>query len=208
MEDLLTVRKMAVLIATAALLLGTEAVAQEPCSEIGLQGTGIFTKGTTSQGITQRGTETGGVLVGYRFHLNRWLAAEGVYGYGRNAQQFLAPAGLTRIQANVHQATGGFVVSLPAPARFRISPYVLAEGGVLVFDPAGNAFGSVVGAQRQTVGVFAYGGGADFPVLRHVSLRAEYRGLVYNAPDFGLKDLNTNTLTHAAQPSAGIVLRF
>jgi opacity protein-like surface antigen len=201
-------RRIALLIASAAVLLGTAAVAQEPRSEIGLQGTAIFTKDTRGQGTTQRGTETGGVLVGYRYHFNRWLAADGVYGYGRNTQQFLAPAGLSRIQANVHQATGGFVASLPAPARFRMSPYVLAEGGALVFDPTGNGFGSVVGAQRQTVGAFAYGGGADFPILRHVSLRAEYRGLVYNAPDFGLKALDTNTITHAAQPSAGIVLRF
>lgn len=200
-------RKVAVLISTVAFLLGI-AAAQEPRSEVSFQGTGIFTKNTTGQGTTQRGTEAGGVLAGYRYHFNRWLAAEGVYGYGRNTQQFLAPAGLSRIQANVHQATGGFVVSVPAPARFRISPYVLADGGALVFDPTGNAFGSVAGAQRQTVGVFVYGGGADFPVLRHVSLRAEYRGLVYNAPDFGLKALDTNTITHAAQPSAGIVLRF
>lgn len=98
--------------------------------------------------------------------------------------------------------------SLPAPARYRIHPYVLAEGGALVFDPTGNVFGSVPGAQKQTVGVFAYGGGADFPLFNHVSLRAEYRGLVYNAPDFGFSELNTNTITHIAQPSAGIVFRF
>jgi hypothetical protein len=36
----------------------------------------------------------------------------------------------------------------------------------------------------------------------------EYRGLVYSAPDFGLASLNTNTITHTAQPSAGIVFRF
>jgi opacity protein-like surface antigen len=147
-------------------------------------------------------------LVGYRYHFNRWLAAEGVYGYGRNTQQYFAPSGLSRIQADIHQATGGLVVTLPSPARFRISPYVLAEGGALIFNPTGNQLGSVAGAQRQSVGVFVYGGGADFPVVKHVSLRAEYRGLVYNAPDFGLNDLNANRVTHAAQPSAGIVFRF
>ena len=99
-------------------------------------------------------------------------------------------------------------MSLPVPTRFRLSPYVLAEGGALVFDPSGNAFGSVPGAQRQAAGVFVYGGGADFPIVKHISLRAEYRGLVYNAPDFGLRNLNTNTVTHTAQPSAGIVFRF
>jgi opacity protein-like surface antigen len=100
------------------------------------------------------------------------------------------------------------VFSLPAPTRFKVHPYVLAEGGALVFDPTGNTFESVAGAQKQTVGVFAYGGGADLPIVNHISLRAEYRGLVYSAPDFGISELNTNKITHAAQPSAGIVFRF
>jgi opacity protein-like surface antigen len=196
------------LIAIVAILLGAAAVAQESRSEVSLQGTGLFTKDTTGQGTTQHATDAGGFLVGYRYHFNRWLAGEGVYGYGRNTQEFFTPAGPSRIQANVHQATGGFVLSLPAPARFRIHPYVLAEGGALVFDPTNNPFGSVTGAQKQTVGVFAYGGGADLPLFNHVSLRAEYRGLVYSAPDFGIRELNTNTITHAVQPSAGIVFRF
>ena len=173
-----------------------------------LQGTGFFTKDTTGQRTTQRGTDSGGFLVGYRYHFNRWLAAEGVYGYGRNTQQYFGSAGLSRVQANIHQATGGFVFSLPTPARLRVSPYLLAEGGALVFDPTGNSSGTLPGARQQTVGVFSYGGGVDFPVVKHVSLRAEYRGLVYNAPDFGLSSLNTNTITHTAQPSAGVVFRF
>jgi opacity protein-like surface antigen len=90
----------------------------------------------------------------------------------------------------------------------RISPYLLAEGGALVFDPTNNKYGAVPGAQRQAVGVFAYGGGADFPIVQHLSFRAEYRGLVYSTPDFGLRTLNTNATTHVAQPSAGVVLRF
>jgi opacity protein-like surface antigen len=200
-------RRIAIMIASIAFLTAG-AVAQESRSEISLQGTGFFTKDSTGRGTLQRGTETGGFLVGYRYHFNRWLAAEGVYGYNRNSQQYFAPAGLSRVQANVHQATGGLVVNLPTPARFKLSPYVLAEGGALVFDPTGNAFDSVSGAQKQTAGVFVYGGGADFPIVRHVSLRAEYRGLVYGAPDFGLRSLNTNTVTHTAQPSAGIVFRF
>jgi len=193
---------------TLALLLGTYAMAQEHRSEISVQGTGFFTKDATGNGNLQRGTDTGGFLVGYRYHLNRWLAAEAVYGYDRNTQQFFAPASLSRVEANIHQASAGFVVSLPTPRTLRISPYLLAEGGALVFDPTNNSFGTVAGAQRQSTGVFVYGGGADFPVVRHVSLRAEYRGLVYSAPDFGLRNLNTNAVTHVAQPSAGIVFRF
>jgi outer membrane immunogenic protein len=201
-------RPIVIMIASLALLVGASAAAQESRSEISLQGTGFFTKDATGQGTTERTTNAGGFLIGYRYNINRWLAAEAVYGYDRNSQRYFAPGGLSRIQANVHEATGGFVVRVPTPVRFRISPYVLAEGGALVFDPAGNTFGSVPGAQRQAAGVFAYGGGADFPLVKHLALRAEYRGLVYRAPDFGLATLNTNTITHTAQPSAGIVFHF
>ena len=201
-------RRIASLIAGVVLFLSLGASAQEIRSEISLQGTGFFTKDTTGQGTTQRGTETGGFLLGYRYHFNRWLAAETVYGYDRNSQQYFGSAGLSRVQSNIHQATGGFVISLPTPARFRLSPYLLAEGGALVFDPTGNSLGTLVGAQRQAVGVFSYGGGVDYPVIKHLSLRAEYRGLVYNAPDFGVSSLNTDRITHTAQPSAGIVFRF
>jgi opacity protein-like surface antigen len=189
-------------------MLAVSAVAQESRSEISLQGTGLFTKDTTGQGNAQRSTNAGGFLVGYRYHFNHWLAAETGYGYGRDTQQFFSTGGLSRVQANMHEATGGFVVNVPVPARFRLTPYVLAEGGALVFDPTGNAFGTVVGAERQARGVFVYGGGADFPIVRHVSLRAEYRGLVYDTPDFGLRNLSTSTVTHTAQPSAGVVFRF
>src|SRR5436309_13386752 len=100
-----TVRQIATIIATFALLAGVSAVAQESRSEISLQGTGFFTKDTTGQGITQRSTNTGGFLVGYRYHFNRWLAAEAVYGFDRNTQQFFAPAGFTSIEAIVNQYT-------------------------------------------------------------------------------------------------------
>jgi opacity protein-like surface antigen len=202
-------RKVVIIIASFAFLLGgVEAIAQESRSEISLQGTGFFTKDTSGQGTTETTTNTGGFLVGYRYNLTRWLAADAVYGYDRNTEHYFGIGGSSRIQANVHQATGGFVVRIPTPARFRISPYVLAEGGALVFDPTGNAYGTVAGAQRQAVGAFAYGAGADFPLIKHVALRTEYRGLGYSAPDFGVTTLNTNTITHTAQPSAGLVIRF
>lgn len=199
-------RSNVVFAAIVTVALAAAASAQEVRSEVSVQGTGFFTKDSTRGNSLQRVTKTGGVLAGYRFHLNRWLAVETAYGYDRNSQSFISTSGATRIQANVHQATGGFVVSLPAKAGWRISPYLLAEGGALVFDPTSN--NTVAGARKQSVGTFVYGGGADFPLVRHVSLRAEYRGLVYNTPDFWIRGLNVDRTTHTAQPSAGLVYRF
>ena len=196
-----------IILSLVALLIGV-ASAQEIRSEISVQGTGFFQKDASGNSTLARGTQTGGFLVGYRYHINRWLSSEAVYGYDRNTQQYFSPAGFSRVQANVHQATGGIVVSLPTRATLRFNPYLLAEGGALVFDPTNNRFASSAGAQREAVGVFSYGGGVDFPVVRYLSLRAEYRGLVYHTPDFGNTSVNTNAITHTAQPSAGIVFRF
>jgi hypothetical protein len=38
--------------------------------------------------ICNASTDAGGFMVGYRYHINRWLSAEGNYGYDRNTQQY------------------------------------------------------------------------------------------------------------------------
>jgi opacity protein-like surface antigen len=202
----LKMRRSLVIIGTL-LTLAVGSFAQESRSEISLQGTGFFTKDSSGQGNLQRSTETGGFTVGYRYNINRWLAAEGNYGYDRNTQQYFGSFGESRIQANAHTVTGDLVVKLPLPIK-RVSPYALAGGGGLIFDPTGNAGGSVAGANTQGRGAFLYGAGADYVLTRHFSLRAEYRGFVYKSPDFGLASLRTDSWTHTAQPSAGIVFRF
>jgi outer membrane immunogenic protein len=199
-----------VAVLSALLLFGSAAFAQEAPEwkhgEVSVQGTGFFTKNSQGNGISQHATDTGGVLVGYRYHFDRWLAAEANYGYDRNTQQNLTSGGPFNVQANVHQATAALVVTLPV--SYRWNPYVLAGGGALVFNPTGNAGQSVPGALRQAKGAFVYGGGVDFTLMRHVALRAEYRGFVYNRPDFQLTALDSHVTAHTAQPSAGLVFRF
>jgi len=198
--------KLAVATAAGAIALQSlSAVAQETRSEISLQGTGFFTKDSTGNGIRDRVTETGGFLVGYRYNINRWLAAEANYGYDRNTQIYFG-SGLGRVQSNVHQATGEAVVKLPG--FLHLQPYALAGGGALMFDPTGNAGASFGGATWQAKGAFVYGAGGDYALTRRISLRAEYRGYVYKTPDFNIAGLNTDAWTHTAQPSAGIVFHF
>jgi hypothetical protein len=61
--------------------------------EIGVQGTGFFTKDSSGNGIDQHATDTGGVLLSYRYHFNRWLAADASYGYVRNTEQNFTSSG-------------------------------------------------------------------------------------------------------------------
>ena len=200
-------KRSAIMVAGFTILLTLGALAQESRSEISLQGTGFFTKDTNGQGISRTTTDTGGFQVGYRYNINRWLAAEGNYGFDRNTEKYFGSFGESRVQANMHAVTGDLVVNLPLRIR-KVSTYALAGGGGLIFNPTGNVGGSVAGAATQGRGAFLYGGGADYAFTRHMSLRAEYRGFVYKNPDFGLASLRTDSWTHTAQPSAGIVLHF
>ena len=178
-----------------------------PRQEVSLQGTGFFTKDSQGRGVSQHTTDAGGFLVGYRYHFNDWLAAEANYGYVRNTQFNLTALGAFNVQSNIHEATASLVVTPPISVA-RLHPYFLSGSGALVFDPTGNAGGTVPGARRQAKAAFVYGGGADYDVTRHLSLRLEYRGLVYKRPDFELSSLNSDVTAHTAQPSAGIVIRF
>lgn len=184
----------------AVVLVGS-ARAQEFKSEVSVQGTGFFAR--NSDGIENPATGTG--LIGYRYNSNRWLAAEADYGYARHTKEYIASTS-GKLQANVHEITGSAVVKLPGSAK--LQPFALAGGGALVLDPTGNAGEFFAGVTREAEGAFLYGGGADYDLTSHLALRAQYRGLVYKAPSFNLAGLNTDTWTHAAQPSTGIVFHF
>ena len=199
-------RRTAIMLAGFVFLSTFGAAAQESRSEVSLQGTGFFTQDTNGQGISRTTTNTGGFLVGYRYHINRWLAAEANYGYDRDTQKYFSTGGLSRVQSDVDTATAAAVISLPFRIS-RLNPYVLGGGGSLVFHPTGNA-GFVSGADTQAKGAFLYGGGVDYTLTRHWSVRAEYRGYIYKDADFGVRALNTDSWTHTAQPSAGVVFRF
>jgi opacity protein-like surface antigen len=201
-------RKIVVVGLFAMLLAALPAMAQdEPRQEISAQGTGFFTKDSTGNGIFQHSTDTGGFVLSYRYHFNRWLAVDGSYGYARNTQQNFTSSSAFNVQTDVQQVTGALLVTAPR-AVLGLHPYVLTGVGVLVFDPTGNSGGLVPGATSQGRAAFVYGGGADYNFTRHLALRVEYRGFVYERPDFGLTALHSGATTHTAEPSAGIVFRF
>jgi opacity protein-like surface antigen len=197
-----------IIVSFVLVLLATLAVAQENRSEISVQGTGFFTQSASGNGTAYSTTQTGGFLSTYRYHLNHWISAEGAYGYDLNSQKYLLSSQLFRIQSGIHQLTGSLVFNLPSRASSKLNPYVLLGGGALMFEPTGNQFNTLSGAQSQAKGSFAYGAGVNYALHKRLSLRVEYRGLVYGTPDFGFGALSTNSVTHTAVPSVGLSYRF
>ena len=79
--------KQGLFVTIASILLFTiAAMAQEVRNEVSVQGTGFFTKDSNGNGISRTTTKTGGLEVGYRYHINNWLSAEANYGFDRNTQ--------------------------------------------------------------------------------------------------------------------------
>ena len=190
------------------LCISLAASAQENRSEISLQGTGLFTSSTTGNGTDYSATSSGGFLGTYRYHLNHWISLEGAYGYSVNTQKYSLSSSAFRIQSGVHDFTGSLVMNLPSRSHSRINPYLLIGGGALRFAPTSNQFNTVSDAQGQTKGAFVYGMGVNYAIYKSLSLRAEYRGLIYSTPDFGFGALATNSVTHTAVPSIGLSFRF
>ena len=187
-------------------LFGISSWTQEVRHEVTVQGSGFFKKQTTAGGITDEATNSGGVMAGYRFNLKKWLAVEGYYDYFRNDQKFSASSVTTFIPMNVHAVTGTAIVKLPSfkiPGVKIVSPFTLAGGGAMFFDPRKGSVNT-----EQTRGAFVYGGGLDVAMAKHIALRAQYRGFVYKIPDFEMTSLKVDKYTHSAVPSVGLVFAF
>ena len=170
-------------------------------SEVSVQAFGSFLKSTTDNGVQNSATNSGGVLSSYRYFFNAHSGVEANYGYSLNTQNFLSPSGSLGVKSYSHEVSAAYVYRLPMR---QFTPFVLAGAGALVFDPK-----DFQGAQSQTRASFVYGGGADFNLSRHVFMRAEYRGFVYNSPTYNLSGLSgTDRVTHRAEPSIGFGYRF
>jgi outer membrane immunogenic protein len=169
-------------------------------SEATVQAFGSFVKTTTDNGTQQSATNSGGVLASYRFFFSPSQGVEVNYGYSLNTQTYGLPAGPLGVKAQQHEVTAAYVYR--HPLRHFI-PFVEAGVGGLVFNPTDAV------ASTQARAAFVYGGGADFNVTRRVFLRAEYRGLVYDSPTFGLsEELGADRVSHRAEPSVGFGYRF
>jgi opacity protein-like surface antigen len=170
-------------------------------NEVSAQAFGSFVKSTTENGIENTATNSGGVLGSYRYFFNAHNGVEADYGYSLNTQTYGSASGVLGVKSYSHEISAAYVFRVPMRT---FTPFVLAGAGGLIFDPK-----DFVGASSQARAAFVYGGGADFNLSRHVYVRAEYRGFVYNSPTYGLTALaSADRITHRAEPSLGFGYRF
>jgi opacity protein-like surface antigen len=203
------VKRSTTLIALFLVLMAAAASAQESRADVSANLSGVFGDSVTGNGLTQSPTKSAGALFSLRYYLNRYAGVEANYGYTRNSQNYTSGFGdQASVQAGMHEVTGAFL--LRGGIRGPIQPFALAGGGILVFNPATDALSSsTLSLSRQTRPTFLYGAGADVKLNRVAALRVQYRGLLYQAPDFhDAADLHTGSVMHTAEPTVGLVFKF
>lgn len=169
--------------------------------DVAVQASGSFLTKTTHDGVDYKSTKNGGVVATYRYFFSKHHGVEGNYGYTLNTQKYVSAAGVRGINTNNHEISGAYVFRMPMN---RVTPFALAGAATLVFDPK-----NYTGASNQTRASFVYGAGADISVSRHIFVRAEYRGFVYNSPTYDLSGLaGMDRIAHRATPSVGVGYTF
>lgn len=83
------------------------------------------------------------------------------------------------LDTHMYELTLAYAFYGPRSKRFRT--FGQLGGGGLFFEPIKTSF-----AHEETRPAMVFGVGGEYDVSRHFSVRAEYRGLFYKMPDFGI----------------------
>ncbi len=170
-------------------------------------------------GFAMQGTAPStGTLGTFRQTFSPWLGYSVNLGYARVSEQYrnenssYGSPGNLNIDANMYESSITYVAHTRVNKRFSL--FGDAGPGLLTFLPVHRGADAIdyfpesissrgLSVQVRPAGVF--GSGADLRLSRHFDLRAEYRGLIYNNPDFRTGDTLSNKLTLTSEPTLSLV---
>ena len=157
-----------------------------------------FAKATTANSVPLSTTNVAGPQLDLGLHVNDTTMIEirdamswPVQSYGNSFQ----------VRARLNDFAFEYVW---IPTAGSVHPFL--EGGFdwLHYTPSGG--NNTPGAISQNKYGADYGGGLDFALTKSLTLRLEYRGLIYRVPDFGL--IVISKWNHMPEPDAGLVWHF
>jgi hypothetical protein len=203
------------------------------CVEIFPSGYNVIGNQVGANGIAQPASGAAGPGFGHRFHLNSPSSVKGRYGFSRNSHKFTIGSAVSSIPSYFSEISGSDIYNFATEGAVLFNPgNRKTPTGVAVrrtrIDtcpgiemPTGYPYavvesdghfsqvytGSFAGAGTQSRGML-YGGGVEVPLSRHFYFRREFRALMYEAPDFQVKALQTNGTGFNYEPSFFVAYRF
>jgi opacity protein-like surface antigen len=218
--------KKAGLAGAAFLLFTSLGVSQDKGHfDASFNGAAVFTKESTGNGVQHTATIGSNYFGTFRFRFKPKHSLIFNYGRAKNSQVYQTNFDY-HVLTSTTEYSGAYVYNLFEKGK--LEPFVLVGIGGLSFSPqstwlilpdfvAGvpNRVQINLNATKQTSLAYLYGGGVDYRLPWRFALRLQYRGLIYNAPDFKVNALSgsavnfsTGSKAHMAEPSVGLVFRF
>lgn len=189
--------------------------AQESRQDISISGVGLFEPFVASSTDVQVHSNAAlGGLASYRFMLTPNSALEMNYGITyQNQFHYLVGNTLNPlILARTQEISGAYVRSFVFK---KFNPFVEAGPAALIFLPIRNSHTTLVDAKQQTEIAGLFGAGIAYEISPSFDIRAEYRGLITQVPNFGQGSGATADLTTKrwyqpwiSEPAIGIAYHF
>ncbi len=191
-----------------ALLLGFVAAgqAQESRQDASISFDGVFAPDVYALGVSpMHSTSTGGALVSYRYMLTPRSALELNYSFAQNTIYYNNISFGGHVHTRQQEITGAYVYGR---TYGRYSPFLQAGIGGMIFTPIkDNGTSNLDTKQNTNIGAL-FGGGLAYEISPSFDIRAEYRGFVTKAPDFGVASFKTNRYYLMSMPAIGIAYHF
>ncbi len=188
--------------------------------DFAISGVGEFTPNSNGnnyllQSIQLVPSNTLGYMVSLRYIRKPLLGFEFNYGYARYSQNFTlsksstttTPGAFYGVQSNAKEFTGAYVVHTPK-TYFGVTPFAAVGAGAIHFQPT---IGGGYGLPQQYRAAYFYSVGAEEILLYdHFGVRAQFRQVFHNPPDYLTNYLHMTNQSHTVttEPSFGVFARF
>ena len=162
--------------------------------------------------LGQSAAPSTGTLGTFRQTFSPWLGYSVNLGYSRVSEQYLnagsagAYSSLQGYNADTNMYETSVTYIAHTHASRRISLFGELGPGLLTFLPVERDPSGSLSVQVRPTAVF--GSGIDIHLARNFDFRAQYRGLLYNNPDFQTGDYLSKKITLTSEPTMSVVYNF
>jgi opacity protein-like surface antigen len=179
--------------------------AQESRQDVSASLTGLFPPHVVGNTVQQDSTLGYGALISYRYMLTPRSALEANYQYDQDVQKYVTSFNAIRVHARFQEVSAAYVYNF---TWRNFNPFVEAGVGGYIWGPIKDQKTTDLDAKQSTNIGFLYGAGIAYELSPSWDIRAEYRGLVMKAPNFGLDQYRTNRYYNINNPVIGVAYHF
>ena len=189
----------------ALILSAAAGQAQESRQDVSVSAIGLFAPQVNGNSVRMNTSSTYGFLASYRYMLTPRSALEVNYSFAQNQQSYVTSFLTGSIHQRQQELSGAYVYNL----NFKnFSPFLEAGAAGVIFTPLRDYNTTSFDAKQNTNIGALFGGGVAYELSPSFDIRAEYRGIVVKAPNFGLDNFKTNRYEVISTPSLGVAYHF